>query len=308
MSRYSWSPNVAGFGFSPGALPPEIGRLVDAAVHAVRGDTAHGPAAGDTARGPSADAPHPGHAFGRGGPFGPGGPFGAGGPFAGRGGWPGFGGPGRGAGRPGPGGRHFGGPGHGGPGGEHGRRGGRARRGDVRAALLALLAEGPRNGYQLMQEIAERSGGTWRPSPGSVYPALSQLEDEGLVADDANGGTRLLTLTDAGRTWVAEHSDEIDAMWTAVSADSEPGDTRSEGLREAAVRLAAAVVQVGQAGGAGQVDAARDILVRARRDLYRLLAEEGSDTSSRAGGNPVDGSGTDDDTDPESGVDIGGSR
>jgi len=311
VSRSTWSATFPGAGRLPGALGPEFGRLVDAALSSVRGPApaaghdghaghaghaaAHGHGHGGHAFGP--DGPF-GQAFGPNGPFGAGGPFGPGGPFAGRGPWPGFGGPSRTPGRPGPG-RRFGGPGHGGPGRDAGpRRGGRARRGDVRAALLGLLAEEPRNGYQLMQEITERSGGTWRPSPGSVYPALSQLEDEGLVAEGANGGPRLLTLTDEGRTWVAEHREEIDAVWAGVSADSEPGDTRAEGLREAAVRLAAAVVQVGQAGGAGQVDAARDVLVRARRDLYRLLAEDGSDRlSADEDADDTDDTAADEDTD-----------
>lgn len=220
--------------------------------------------------------------FGPDGPFGRGGPFGPDGPFAGwTGGWPG-GGHGRGG---GPGGR---------PGGRPGARGRtRARRGDVRAAVLALLAEQPRNGYQLMQEISERSNGSWRPSPGSIYPALSLLEDEGLVTDEGDGGNRLLTLTDAGREWVAAHTEEIAAVWASLGEDDQPTDARVEGLREAVARLAAAVVQVSQAGGSGQVDAARDILVQARRDLYRLLADDddapGDDSSDD----------TDDDTDDD---------
>ena len=76
---------------------------------------------------------------------------------------------------------------------------GRRRRGDVRAALLLLLAEEPRNGYQLMQAIEERSGGRWRPSPGSVYPTLAQLEDEGLIRATERDGTKLFEITDAGR-------------------------------------------------------------------------------------------------------------
>src|SRR5881396_519230 len=76
----------------------------------------------------------------------------------------------------------------------------RMRRGDVRAALLVLLAEEPRNGYGLMQEIERRSDGVWRPSPGSVYPALALLEDEGLVRTTEEDGRKVFTLTDAGRT------------------------------------------------------------------------------------------------------------
>src|SRR3954471_20452280 len=103
--------------------------------------------------------------------------------------------------------------------GRHGRgRGPRARRGDVRAALLVLLAEEPRNGYQLMQEIEQRSDGAWRPSPGSVYPALQQLEDEGLVTTATRDGGRVYELTDAGRTQVDERGD-APAPWDAAKAD-----------------------------------------------------------------------------------------
>src|SRR5262249_39103013 len=93
----------------------------------------------------------------------------------------------------------------------------RARRGDVRAAALLLLAEEPRNGYQLMQEIERRSGGVWRPSPGSVYPALAQLEDEGLVRVDEREGRRTYVLTDAGRAYVEERRDDLAAPWDAMS-------------------------------------------------------------------------------------------
>src|SRR4051812_14258198 len=107
--------------------------------------------------------------------------------------------------------------GRGGHRGRHGRggfgwgpaehRGPRARRGDVRTALLTLLAEEPRNGYQLMQEIEQRSEGAWRPSPGSVYPALQQLEDEGLIVTAERDGGRVYELTDTGRAHVAERGD-----------------------------------------------------------------------------------------------------
>src|SRR6267142_1980350 len=81
-----------------------------------------------------------------------------------------------------------------------GGRGGKARRGDIRTAALLLLAEEPRNGYQIMQEVEERSNGVWRPSPGSVYPALQQLEDEGLIRSQETDGRKLFALTDEGRT------------------------------------------------------------------------------------------------------------
>src|SRR6202044_4097031 len=104
-------------------------------------------------------------------------------------------------------------------------RGPRAKRGDVRAAALALLAEGPMNGYQIIQEISERSGGVWRPSPGSVYPALQQLEDEGLIrAEAADGGRRAYHLTEEGRAYADSHADELRAPWDQVSGGgSNPG-------------------------------------------------------------------------------------
>src|SRR4051812_43166078 len=100
--------------------------------------------------------------------------------------------------------------------GGHWGRGPRARRGDVRAALLVLLAEGPQNGYQLIQEIERRSEGVWKPSPGSVYPALQQLEDEGLVRSDETDGRKLFHLTDAGRE-AAEAAAGEGAPWDAAS-------------------------------------------------------------------------------------------
>ena len=112
------------------------------------------------------------------------------------------------------------------PGEGRGRRGPRVRRGDVRAAALALLAEEPRNGYQLIQEIAERSDGVWQPSPGSMYPALQQLEDEGLIqAETPEGGRKRYALTAEGRDYVAAHADEVRAPGTTSPAAWAP--TRS---------------------------------------------------------------------------------
>src|SRR5581483_9137759 len=112
----------------------------------------------------------------------------------------------------------FGGPGW----GPHRRGRGRARRGDVRLALLRLLAEQPRNGYQLMQAIEERSEGLWRPSPGSVYPTLSQLEDEGLVRSVEADGARVFEITDTGREHLESRSDEPAPWEPAQEAADNP--------------------------------------------------------------------------------------
>lgn len=156
------------------------------------------------------------------------------------------------------------------PGGPRGRRGRRTSRGDVRAAVLALLAEQPRHGYEIIQEIAERSGGAWRPSPGSVYPTISQLEDEGLVVVEKTDGRRVVSLTGTGTTWVAEHREELDAVWEQVGrdADSEAGE-----LWEQLGQLHAAAQQVMGAGTPEQVTAATAALTEARKTIYRLLAE-----------------------------------
>ena len=160
----------------------------------------------------------------------------------------------------------FGGPG--GPGGPFGR-GRRARRGDVRAALLTLLAEEPRNGYQLMQEIERRSDGVWRPSPGSVYPALQQLEDEGLVRSDASEGRKRFQLTDAGRE-AAQAAAAEGAPWEAAS---ESVDADAWELFGVARQVGMAVFQIAQVGTAEQLASAREVLTNARRSLYGILAE-----------------------------------
>jgi DNA-binding PadR family transcriptional regulator len=159
--------------------------------------------------------------------------------------------------------RHQGRPGgFGGPGGPRGHR---AARGDVRAAALALLAEEPRNGYQLMQEIEERSGGVWRPSPGAIYPALSQLEDEGLVTATKQGSGRTFELTDEGRAHVEEHKDELAEPWAAVGGGFP---------KEVLELLGAAAWQVLKAGDAEQRAKASELLDQTRKALYRLLAAD----------------------------------
>jgi DNA-binding PadR family transcriptional regulator len=155
-----------------------------------------------------------------------------------------------------------------------GRGRGRARRGDVRAALLLLLEEEPRNGYQLMEEIERRSDGAWRPSPGSVYPALSLLEDEGLVEADEASGRRTFRLTGEGTSHVEENRERLGSPW-----DDASGGIPKEliELRDLAGQLGVATMQVAQSGGEKQVAEAKRILADARRSLYRVLADEEED-------------------------------
>ena len=174
------------------------------------------------------------------------------------------------------GGPHFGGPGWW-MGEARTTRGPRAKRGDVRAAALALLAEGPMNGYQIIQEIGERSDGVWRPSPGSVYPALQQLEDEGLiVAQPDDSGRRSYQLTGEGRSYVEEHPDEVGAPWDAVAGSV--GDVAIE-MRNLLRQVGMASFQVLSAGTDAQVRQARQILTDTRKALYRVLAADDEDTA-----------------------------
>jgi len=149
-------------------------------------------------------------------------------------------------------------------------RGPKARRGDVRAAILDVLAVEPMNGYQIIQQIAERSGGAWKPSPGSVYPTVQQLEDEGLVSTRDFEGRRLLQLTDAGRSYVEDHPEEMAATWLAfdASAEEDSGD-----LKPVIGQVMSAVWQIIVSGSAQQRAEAAEILAETRRKLYGLLAE-----------------------------------
>lgn len=155
----------------------------------------------------------------------------------------------------------------------------RAKRGDVRAAILSLLAEKPLNGYQIMQELEQRSRGSWRPSPGAVYPALQQLEDEGLVSAETSSGGRTFSLTDQGRKYVQEHPDEFAAPWEA--ANQTTGDDSVLGLFAELKHIAAATIQVVHAGSGSQILEAQKILNQARRALYRLLADDEPDEFNR---------------------------
>jgi len=173
-----------------------------------------------------------------------------------------------------------------GPGG----RGPRVRRGDVRAAILDLLAEGQENaqswnGYQIIQEIGERTQGVWRPSAGSVYPALQQLEDEGLIRaqrDEAGEDRRRnYTLTDEGRAYVQAHAAELKAAWDAVTGSVDDAAVQMHNL---ARQVAMATVQVAQAGTPAQVQQASKILGDTRKALYRILAADDEDTEQDAQG------------------------
>jgi DNA-binding PadR family transcriptional regulator len=191
---------------------------------------------------------------------------------------PGFGNPfGPGFGGPGFGGPGFGGPGPRGRGRRHGGPGGRAGRGDVRAAVLLLLAEGPKHGYQLIKLIEERSGGQWRPSPGAVYPALNLLQDEGLVAiSSEGGGRRLAALTETGHSYIAKHSEELGDPWAEAASR---GPRHGQELREATGSVVAAVQQVAMSGSSEQAAEAVALLERTRRELYLILAGAPSDAA-----------------------------
>jgi DNA-binding PadR family transcriptional regulator len=154
------------------------------------------------------------------------------------------------------------------PGPWRGRGRGRRGRGDVRAAILALLAERPMHGYEMIQELEARTGGVWRPSPGSVYPTLQLLEDEGLIAGEEGEGRRRFALTDAGRA-EAERQDQR-APWEQVTAGVAPA---AWSLRDAIAQVAQASWSVGSAGTEAQQARALEILHDARRRLYAILAE-----------------------------------
>ena len=172
---------------------------------------------------------------------------------------------------------------HHGPGGHHpgafsfgdlfavDRRGPLVRRGEVRGLILAALQDKPMHGYQIIQELTERTGCVWRPSPGSVYPTLQQLEDEELVRETASeSGKRVYELTDAGR----EQAAASPAPWSAVAGDNEDALVA---LHDLAHQVIAATRQVAHAGTAAQLEAAQTVLRDTRRSLYRILSEDSAD-------------------------------
>jgi len=161
------------------------------------------------------------------------------------------------------------GPGPFGPPGRRGPRSGRSR-GDVRTAILALLSEQPRHGYELIRAIEERSDGLWTPSPGSVYPTLQALEDEGLLTIANVEGRKTASLTDAGQEWVAAHADE-----TTTVFDRPAGGDNAIALRDEMLALRDAAIHVARRhGSAERTDKAVQILATARKELYRLMADD----------------------------------
>lgn len=166
----------------------------------------------------------------------------------------------------------------GGPGGG-GRRRSRVRRGDVRSAILDVLhtSEEPVNGYQVIQQIAERTDGVWKPSPGSVYPTIAQLEDEGLV-EDAPTGRKSVQLTETGTAYVQEHPEEMAAVWAPFVEEED--DDEAVNFKQVIGQTVGAIIQVATTGTPDQREKAIEILSDTRRRLYGLLAEGPEDTST----------------------------
>jgi DNA-binding PadR family transcriptional regulator len=153
-------------------------------------------------------------------------------------------------------------------GGHHGRGRGRSRRGNVRAAILALLSERPMHGYEMIQELDSRTGGVWRPSPGSIYPTLQLLEDEGLISSEAVDGRKRFTLTEAGQTEATAAA--ADAPWRELSEETV---ANGKDTREAVFGIMNALRQIGLSGDRDDWQRAVEVLNETKRKLYAILAE-----------------------------------
>ncbi|WP_183094817.1 PadR family transcriptional regulator [Nocardioides stalactiti] len=159
-----------------------------------------------------------------------------------------------------------------------GQRGARVRRGDVRFAILDVLRaaqdrDESLNGYQVIQQITDRSGGAWRPSPGSVYPTISQLEDEGLVETEGERSRRSLQLTGAGATYCADNTAELAAVWAPFDRAEAEAPGEHADIKAEIPQVMSAVWQIAVSGDATQRRAAVEVLVDARRRLYGILAD-----------------------------------
>jgi DNA-binding PadR family transcriptional regulator len=161
------------------------------------------------------------------------------------------------------------------------QRGPKVRRGDVRMAIIDVLhrartADEPVNGYQVIQEISELSNGEWRPSPGSVYPTIQQLQDEGLVESDDERGRRTIRLTDTGVSWAGDHVDELASVWAPFARPEQATNGQPSGqadIKSEIGQVVSAVWQLGTQGSEQQRRAALDVLVDTRRRLYGILAD-----------------------------------
>jgi DNA-binding PadR family transcriptional regulator len=182
---------------------------------------------------------------------------------------------------------------HEGRGGHHRQR---ARRGLIRGAILHLLDERPMHGYELINELDRRTGGRWKPSPGSVYPTLSALEDEGLITGTELDGKKRFELTDAGRAWLAEHTDErVDdergpggPPWSGRRFGGF-GDLSAMGdLRRLGGELFGQLRQIGRFGSPAQQAQAQEILARTRDELYAVLAGPRESSSGAPAASPED--------------------
>ena len=151
------------------------------------------------------------------------------------------------------------------------RRGGRMRRGDIRTALLAILAEEPGHGYDVIQRLEEKTEGAWRPSPGSVYPTLQLLEDEGLTRSVDRDGKRVYEITTAGREEATRRIEQAGGTPWEIAGRN---DTGVGEFRNAIRALIIASKQVSGSGNQEQVDRMIEILKRARREIYTMLAED----------------------------------
>ncbi|MCW2756134.1 MAG: PadR family transcriptional regulator [Marmoricola sp.] len=145
----------------------------------------------------------------------------------------------------------------------------RKRRGDVRIAILSLLSEKPSNGYGLIKEITDRSGGTWYPSPGSVYPTLQQLVDEDLIEATGEGKRTDFQLTASGTEWVQSHTDELEKIWQGADARIQA----DAGLHESIAKLMGVIHQLRFAATDAQRTKAIETLDETRRALYAILAD-----------------------------------
>jgi DNA-binding PadR family transcriptional regulator len=158
------------------------------------------------------------------------------------------------------------------------------RRGDIRTALLLALSESPGHGYDIIQTLEDKTGGAWRPSPGSVYPTLAQLEDEGLIRSADVEGAHRFEITDTGREHLKSHADEP-APWEP--APEQAGDHPLAELGPLLIQIGKATFQLVSVGDRAQRDRARTLLTETRRALYRILADDGAEADLEGDGSEM---------------------